>query len=389
MTAGLDPIGLSRALIACPSVTPEEGGALGVLEDALRPMGFACHRLKFSEPGTPDVENLYARLGGSGPNFCFAGHTDVVPPGDPVDWSVDPFSGEIVDGVMIGRGAVDMKGAVGCFVAAADRFVADHPDGFGGSISLLITGDEEGPAINGTPKVMGWMRANGETIDHCLVGEPSNRDVLGETVKIGRRGSLNGLLTVHGVQGHAAYPQFADNPVPRLMTMLQAIAGQPLDEGTEHFEPSQAQITAIDTGNETTNVIPGKIRARFNIRFNDRHTGESLTAWLRERCAEVGGRFDLSVEVSGEAFLCPPSAWTGQLTAAIETVTGIRPQLDTGGGTSDARFIKDLCPVAEFGLRSGTAHKADESVPVEELEKLTEIYRRILEAYFAAPPCRA
>lgn len=388
MATGIDPIDLSRALINRPSVTPEDAGALGVLEAVLKLLGFTCHRLRFSETGTPDVENLYARLGDSAPNFCFAGHTDVVPPGDSTAWSANPFGGEIMDGRMIGRGAVDMKGAIACFAAAAGRFVSEHPDGFAGSISLLITGDEEGPAINGTLKVLDWIRQRGETIDHCLVGEPTNRDAMGETIKIGRRGSLNGVLTVHGSQGHSAYPQFADNPIPRLMQMLSAIAGKPLDEGTEHFEPSLAQITAIDTGNETTNVIPGKVRARFNIRFNDRHTGESLKTWIRERCTEIGGRFDLDFEVSGEAFLCPPGRWTDQLATAIEEVTGRKPRLDTGGGTSDARFIKDVCPVAEFGLLNTTAHKTDEAVAIGDLETLTEIYRRILATYFTDPPCR-
>ena len=368
-------------------MTPYDAGALGVLEGALTPLGFKCHRLKFTQAGTPDVENLYARLGDSGPNFCFAGHTDVVTPGDVGEWTAGPFTAEITGDQLVGRGAVDMKGAIGCFVAAAGGFVQANPDGFGGSISLLISGDEEGPAINGTPKVMDWMAANGETIDHCLVGEPSNRETMGETIRIGRRGSMNGILTVYGTQGHAAYPQFAENPIHRLLKMLAVIAESPLDSGNDQFEPTLAQVTAIDTGNETTNVIPGQVRARFNIRFNDMHSGDSLKDWIAARCTEIGGRFDLDIEVSGESFLCPPGPWPDLLVSAVAKVTGLDPALDTGGGTSDARFIKDLCPVAEFGLISATAHKVDEAVALSDLETLTQVYRQILEAYFADPPC--
>ncbi len=389
MAARLDPVELTRALVRCPSVTPNDAGALAVLERALAPLGFACHRLKFSEAGTPDVDNLYARFGSGRPHFCFAGHTDVVPPGDVATWSAGPFAGDIADGRLIGRGTVDMKGAIGAFVAAAADFLDGGRDGFTGSISLLVTGDEEGPAINGTVKVLDWMKAKGEIPDHCLVGEPTNREALGETVKIGRRGSLNALLKVHGTQGHTAYPQHADNPIRRLMRMLTAIADQPLDEGTAHFEPSRAEVTSIDVGNPTTNLIPGKVTARFNVRFNDRHSGESLKTWITQRCTEVGGRFDIAFDVSGESFLCPPGPWTDRLVAAIHEATGRTPKLDTGGGTSDARFIKSLCPVAEFGLSAATAHKVDEAAPVADIEGLTEVYRRLLAGYFAAPPCPA
>ncbi|WP_316979705.1 succinyl-diaminopimelate desuccinylase [Shumkonia mesophila] len=389
MAARLDPVDLTRALVRCPSVTPSDAGALAVLEGALVPLGFTCHRLKFSQAGTPDVDNLYARLGTGRPHFCFAGHTDVVPPGDVGAWSAGPFAGEVIDGRLIGRGTVDMKGAIGAFVAAAAAFLEGRRDGFKGSISLLITGDEEGPAINGTVKVLEWMKAKGEIPDHCLVGEPTNREALGETVKIGRRGSLNALLTVYGTQGHTAYPQHADNPIRRLMRMLTAIADRPLDEGTAHFEPSRAEVTSIDVGNPTTNLIPGKVTARFNVRFNDRHSGESLKAWIGQRCAEVGGRFDLACEVSGESFLCPPGPWTDRLATAIRGATGRTPALDTGGGTSDARFIRNLCPVAEFGLSSATGHKVDEAVTVADLVSLTEVYRRLLAGYFADPPCPA
>lgn len=389
MATRLDPVALTRALVRCPSVTPDDAGALAVLEGVLVPLGFVCHRLKFSQAGTPDVDNLYARLGSRRPHFCFAGHTDVVPPGDVSAWSAGPFAGEVVDGRLIGRGTVDMKGAIGAFVAAVGDFLADRPNRLDGSISLLITGDEEGPAINGTVKVLDWLTERGETVDHCLVGEPTNRDALGETVKIGRRGSLNGHLTVYGTQGHVAYPQHFDNPIRRLMRMLAAITDQPLDGGTPHFEPSRAEVTSIDVGNPTTNLIPGQVTARFNVRFNDLHSGESLKAWIGQRCAEVGGRFDLTFEVSGESFLCPPGPWTDRLAGAIREATGRTPNLDTGGGTSDARFIKNLCPVAEFGLSSATAHKVDEAVAVADLHGLTEIYRRLLAAYFADPPCPA
>lgn len=388
--AAIDPVELTRALIRRPSVTPDDAGALAVLEAALTPLGFACRRLPFAQAGMPTIDNLYARIGNGRPHFCFAGHTDVVPPGDATAWSANPFAGEIVDGRMIGRGAVDMKGAIGAFVAAAGGFLAaSGTDGFTGSISLLITGDEEGPAVNGTVKVLDWMKAEGEVPDHCLVGEPTNSKALGEVVKIGRRGSLNGHLTVYGTQGHTAYPQLADNPIRRLMRMLAAIADQPLDGGNAHFEPSRAEVTSIDVGNPTTNLIPGTATARFNIRFNDQWSGASLDAWLRQRCDEVGGRFELKAEVTGESFLCPPGPWTERLVAAIREATGRTPELNTGGGTSDARFIKNLCPVAEFGLANATAHKVDEAVTPEDLNQLSAIYRRILELYFADPPCPA
>jgi len=389
VAARIDPVDLTRALVRCPSVTPDDAGALSVLEGALVPLGFVCRRLRFSHPGTPDVDNLYARLGDGRPHFCFAGHTDVVPPGEVSAWSAPPFAGEVVDGRLIGRGAVDMKGAIGAFVAAVSRLVEAGRDGLSGSISLLVTGDEEGPAINGTVKVLEWMKAHGEIPDHCLVGEPTSRSALGETLKIGRRGSLNGLLTVHGTQGHVAYPRHFDNPIRRLMRMLAAVTDQPLDAGSAHFEPSRAEVTSIDVGNPTTNLIPGKATARFNVRFNDLHTGQSLKAWIAQRCADVGGRFELDVEVSGESFLCPPGPWTDRLVSAIREATGRTPSLDTGGGTSDARFIKNLCPVAEFGLSHATAHKVDEQVAVADLEGLADIYHRLLAAYFAAPPCPA
>jgi succinyl-diaminopimelate desuccinylase len=380
----VDPLDLARALIRCPSVTPADGGALGTLQAALEPLGFACHRMTFSDDNTPDVDNLYARIGTAGLNFCFAGHTDVVPVGNAAGWTVEPFGAEIIDGTLYGRGATDMKGAIACFAAAASRFLGRRGPGFGGSISLLITGDEEGPSINGTRKVLQWLAERDETLDACLVGEPTNPTRLGEMVKIGRRGSLSGWLTVTGVQGHTAYPHLADNPLPRLVKMLMAISEAPLDDGTEHFQPSNLQLTTIDVGNSATNVIPGIARAAFNIRFNDRHTSESLIAWLRDRFDSVGGDYEADFQVTGEAFLTAPGAFSDLLSGAAEKVTGTRPELSTTGGTSDARFIKDYCPVAEFGLISQTMHKLDERVALTDLEKLTDIYEAVLEGFFAS-----
>jgi succinyl-diaminopimelate desuccinylase len=392
-----EPVDLARALVRCASVTPAEGGALDLLESALAALGFVCHRLRFSAPGTPDVDNLYARLGRRGPNFCFAGHTDVVPVGDTADWSSDPFAGMIVDGALHGRGAVDMKGAIAAFVSAVARFIRreGEPGSWpgGGSISLLITGDEEGPAINGTRKVLDWMAANGETIDACLVGEPTNPEALGDMIKIGRRGSMNGHLTVHGVQGHTAYPQLADNPAHHLVRMLAALTGKPIDDGSEHFQPSTLQISTIDIGNPANNVIPAHARASFNIRFNDRHTSQSLTAWLRETldaalaAANDAGtaRYELDIRVTGESFLTPPGAFTDLVAEAVAAVTGRRPEFSTTGGTSDARFIKDYCPVAEFGLISQTMHKVDEQVACADVEALARIYERVLDGFFATP----
>lgn len=384
MTAAIDPVELSRALIRCPSVTPIDAGALDVLHKTVAGLGFTCHRLPFSAPGTADVDNLYARLGRAAPNFCFAGHTDVVPIGERAQWTVDPFAAEIRDGRLYGRGAADMKGAIAAFVAACERFVRKAGGRFKGSISLLITGDEEGPAINGTAKALQWMRAQGETIDACLVGEPTNPKALGEMIKIGRRGSLNGVLTVYGVQGHSAYPENADNPIPRLMRMLAAITDEPLDSGTDHFQPSTVAITSIDVGNEASNVIPALARARFNVRFNDCHTGDSLKRLIEERLRAVGGRFEWAATVTGEAFLTPPGRLSDIVAAAVRAVTGMTPALSTTGGTSDARFIKDYCPIAEFGAINDTAHKVDENIALADLARLTEIYEAVLARYFDA-----
>ncbi|MBL6935463.1 MAG: succinyl-diaminopimelate desuccinylase [Alphaproteobacteria bacterium] len=379
-----DPLDLARALIRCPSVTPEDGGALAVLDESLGKLGFTCHRMTFSAPGTADVDNLYARIGDGAPNFCFAGHSDVVPVGDTQSWSVDPFAAEVSGDRLVGRGAADMKGAIACFVAASARFLDRRGGDIPGSISLLITGDEEGPAVNGTTRVLDWMKENGETLDVCLVGEPTNPETLGETIKIGRRGSLNGHLTVMGTQGHVAYPQRADNPLPHLLRMLGKITERPLDEGTEHFQPSNLEVTSVDVGNQAPNVIPARAEARFNIRFNDSHSGAELERWLRENFDSVGADYQLDIEISGEAFLTPPGDFSTLVEDAVSGVTGKTPQLNTSGGTSDARFIRHFCPVAEFGLVGATMHKTDESVALADLEALTEIYLRVLDGYFPA-----
>ncbi len=368
----------------CASVTPADGGALRVVQEALEDLGFVCTRLSFSEPGTEAIENLYARLGAGSPHFCFAGHTDVVPVGDRAAWSVDPFAGEVCDGHVVGRGAADMKGAIAAFIAATDRFLA-HSETFTGSISLLITGDEEGPAINGTAKVLAWLKERGEAADHCLVGEPTNPSRLGEMIKIGRRGSLNAHLTVKGVQGHVAYPERADNPVPKLMAVLRRLTETPLDEGNAHFQPSHLEVVSVDVGNETFNLIPEKASARLNIRFNDQHSGASLRQWLHDVCTETLGKgaFDLDIAVSGEAFVSPPDAFARLIERAVVKKFGRPPELSTSGGTSDARFLKDMCPVAEFGLVGATMHKVDESAAIQDIEDLTDIYTLILKDYFA------
>jgi succinyl-diaminopimelate desuccinylase len=386
--SALDEVELTRQLIRCPSVTPEEGGALSLLEGVLGDLGFACHRLVFSEPGTADVDNLYARIGGPGRQFCFAGHTDVVPVGDRAAWRVDPFAGVVQDGQVIGRGAADMKGAIACFVAAAADVLAAHGGDLGGAISLLITGDEEGDAVNGTRKVLDWLKARGEVPDVCLVGEPTSDEALGDMVKIGRRGSLTARLTVHGTQGHTAYPHLADNPVHHLVAMLHAVTAEPLDQGSEHYSASTLQLSSIDVGNPTGNVIPAQATAAFNIRYNDKHSGASLEAWLREKFdgaieSARGARYELAVRVSGDSFLCPPGPLSDLVCTATEGVTGRRPALGTTGGTSDARFIKDFCPVAELGLLNATAHKVNEQVPVADLRQLRAIYRAVLQGYFA------
>ncbi len=380
-----DPLAIAVELIRCPSVTPRDEGALDTLEKWLSPLGFRCERMPFREEGTPDVDNLYARLGTGGPHFCFAGHTDVVPVGDEAAWSVEPFAGEIRAGKLFGRGAADMKGSIAAFVAAAERLARG---GFEGSISLLITGDEEGPGINGTAKMLKALAARGETIDHCLVGEPTSVQTLGDMVKIGRRGSINGWLTVRGMQGHVAYPHLADNPLPRLIEMLRRLDAHVLDRGNAHFQPSNFEITSIDVGNATTNLIPGVARAMMNIRFNDEHTGASLDAWMRgvfdQVAQEMGGAYEFETKISGEAFITEPGRFSMLITEAIREVTGLAPELSTSGGTSDARFIRAYAPVVEFGLANATMHKVDEHVPAGDIARLADIYEAILRRYFAA-----
>jgi succinyl-diaminopimelate desuccinylase len=383
-TSLTDPLPLAQALIRCPSVTPKDAGALGVLEQALAHMGFATHRLIFTDSDTPDIANLYGRMGTHGPTLCFAGHTDVVPPG--TGWSQDPFAATVVDGVLYGRGANDMKTAIAAFVAAVAREKQAHDGPLPGSIALLITGDEEGPAINGTVKMLSWLRDQGETLDACVVGEPTNPMALGDMIKIGRRGSLNGRLTAWGSQGHVAYPDRADNPIPRLMTLLQALTAEPLDAGNAHFQASNLEITSVDVGNSATNVIPGKAEAMFNVRFNSDWSGASLEQHLRHLLASAcpdTGLWDLQVSISGESFLTQPGPFVDLLASAVADVTGRQPELSTSGGTSDARFIKDVCPVVEFGLVGQTMHKANECCRIEDLEALTAIYQRVIAGFFA------
>ena len=381
----MDPVDLAQALIRCPSVTPADEGAMDVLQSALEELGFTCHRLPFATGNAPEVQNLYARIGDRAPNFCFAGHTDVVPVGDANEWSVDPFAAEIKGDRLYGRGASDMKTAIAGFAAAAARFLESRDNGFPGSISLLITGDEEGEAVNGTVKVLEWLREKGEVLDACLVGEPTNPETLGDMIKIGRRGSMTAFLTVHGASGHAAYPHLADNPVERLVKMLSAVLDKPLDDGTEHFQPSTAVVTTIDVGNPVANVIPARAEARINVRFNDLHTGAGVGTLLRRRLDDIGGDYDLDARVSGEPFLFPPGPLSNLVAGAVEKATGKRPEFSTAGGTSDARFIKDHCPVCEYGMTNQTAHKADENALVSDIQLLSDIYQSVLDGFFADP----
>ena len=378
-----DPLPLAKDLIRCRSVTPDDAGALAVLERALNALGFKCTRLAF-DGGGPRIENLYARLGTAGPNFGFAGHTDVVPPGDTSAWRFDPFEAVIADGTLFGRGAADMKSAIAAFVAAVARLGERHRNL--GSISLLITGDEEGPAVDGTVRVLEWMEANGERIDHCIVGEPTADFAAGDTIKIGRRGSLTGNLRVKGMQGHVGYPDRAKNPIPGLVAVLQRLTARRLDEGNTHFQRSNLEVTTVDVGNPATNVIPGDARATFNIRFNTEQTAEGLESWIAGECdaalKPLGLTHDLKFTRGAHPFLTKQGAFTALLEQAIVGATGDKPQFSTTGGTSDARFIHKHCPVAEIGLAGTTMHKTDERVSLADLERLTKIYEAILTAYF-------
>ena len=383
-----DALTIARDLLRCPSVTPADAGALGVLEKLLGDAGFEVHRVTFSEPGAADIDNLYARIGTGAPHITFAGHTDVVPPGDETAWTHGAFAGDVKDGMLYGRGAVDMKGGIACSVAATLEYLAANggkpPKG---SISFLITGDEEDVAVNGTIKLLQWAAARGEKFDHCVLGEPSNVNEIGDTIKTGRRGSQSGTIIVDGVQGHVAYPHRASNPVPDIAALIAALSGDPLDKGTEHFQPSNLEFTSVDVGNPAWNVIPAQARARFNIRYNDCHTRESLRALIEDRVTKASGnriKAHIAWEPSNaDVFRTRPGPFTDLVVAAIEDVTGRKPELNTGGGTSDARFIANYCPVLEFGLVGQTMHQIDERTPVSDIEKLTKIYRGVLERYFA------
>ena len=383
-----DPVRLLQSLIRCRSVTPEDAGALAFVQDFLRAQGFETHRLRFGEPGTDEVDNLFACHGSGHPHFCFAGHTDVVPAGDETSWRHPPFAGEMAQEKIFGRGASDMKGPIAAFMAAASDFIAGCRPGRGGSISLLLTGDEEGPAVNGTVKVLGWLKARNALPDHCLVGEPSSVDKLGDMMKIGRRGSINVTLTVTGRQGHAAYPRLADNPIPKLVRLLDRLSIHRFDEGTDHFEPSHLAITSVDVGNPASNVIPQRAEARLNIRFNPLHDAASLKAWIEREIQrieqEMGGRIEARFSEAAEAFLTEPGEFVALVRKAVERVTGVVPRLSASGGTSDARFIKNHCPVVEFGPTGASIHQVDESIAVGELLQLKACYAAVLESYFAS-----
>jgi succinyl-diaminopimelate desuccinylase len=382
-----DALSIARDLVRCPSITPADAGALGVLENLLKAAGFDTHRITFSEPGTADIDNLYARIGNEAPHIAFAGHTDVVPPGDESAWTVGAFSGEVKDGFLYGRGTVDMKGGIACSVAAVLQYLGHHGGKPKGSISFLITGDEEDVAVNGTVKLLQWAAARGEKFDHCVLGEPSNVETLGDCIKIGRRGSLSGTLHVEGIQGHVAYPHRASNPVPDISRLIVALSDEPLDHGSAQFQASNLEFTSVDVGNSASNVIPGQARARFNIRFNDRHTQATLRELIEARLAKAAGnriKARIAWEPSNSnVFVTKPGAFTDLAVAAIEQVTGIKPELSTSGGTSDARFISQYCPVIEFGLVGQTMHQIDERASIADIEKLTRVYRGILDRYFA------
>ncbi len=388
MKNDLDPVAHAVALVRCRSVTPDQGGALDYMETQLARAGFSCRRLPFDSGGPPAVDNLYARIGDASPHLCFAGHIDVVPPGDEAAWTSPPFAAEIRNGALFGRGACDMKGGVAAMMAAVFRYLEKHgrPNG---SISFLITADEEGPAVNGTRAVVEWMREAGERPDHCVLGEPTHPSRMGEAIKVGRRGSLTGRLTVRGVQGHVAYPHQTRNPLTGLIAALKRIIDERLDDGTENFAPSNLEVTSVDTGNPAVNVVPAKASAQFNVRFNDLHSADSLAARLRAlidgALAGTGLSYELAFESNADVFLTEPGPWVQMLRDVSREITGLEAGSSTDGGTSDARFIKDICPVVEYGLVNTTIHKVNENTPVSDLEMLTEIFERFLERYFAAP----
>ena len=376
-----NPIELTKTLINCRSVTPENDGAIEQVSHWLEEIGFKSEILNFEEEGTASIKNLWSKMGSKGPTICFAGHTDVVPTGNIDEWSSDPFDANEVNDKIIGRGAADMKGSIASFISATNRFVKEYPD-FPGSIGFMITGDEEGCAINGTKKILTWMKSNNISFDDCLVGEPTNPNSLGEMIKIGRRGSVNGVITVKGVQGHVAYPHLADNPIPKLIKILENLINKKLDDGTEHFQPSNIEITSIDIGNKATNVIPKEASANFNIRYNDIFDREKIEEEVHNRIRNLNYDYSIKFEHSGDSFLTSPGKLTKNLSKIIEDQTGNTPELSTSGGTSDARFIKDYGNVVEFGLIGATMHKVDESASIKDIKNLTEIYYQLLKKYF-------
>jgi len=376
-----NPIELTKTLINCRSVTPENDGAIEQVSYWLEEIGFKSEILNFEEEGTASIKNLWSKMGSKGPTICFAGHTDVVPTGNIDEWSSDPFDANEVNDKIIGRGAADMKGSIASFISATNRFVKEYPD-FPGSIGFIITGDEEGCAINGTKKILTWMKSNNISFDDCIVGEPTNPNSLGEMIKIGRRGSVNGVITVKGVQGHVAYPHLADNPIPKLIKILENLINQKLDDGTEHFQPSNIEITSIDIGNTATNVIPKEASANFNIRYNDIFDREKIEEEVHNRIRSLNYDYSIKFEHSGDSFLTSPGKLTKNLSKIIEDQTGNTPELSTSGGTSDARFIKDYGNVVEFGLIGATMHKVDESASIKDIKNLTEIYYQLLKKYF-------
>jgi succinyl-diaminopimelate desuccinylase len=378
-----DVVEIAQALIRCRSVTPAEGGAQGYLSDLLKRAGFDVQRQKFSSPGMPEVDNLFAKIGAGRPHLVFAGHTDVVPPGNESSWCHPPFAGEIADGKLFGRGAADMKGAIAAFAAAALDFTARGKPR--GAVSFLVTGDEEGPAVNGTVKLLHWAKARGEKFDHAIVGEPTSVKRVGDTIKIGRRGSLSATLSVFGKQGHVAYPDRAQNPMRPLIAMLEALTERAFDSGTKEFQRSNLEVTSVESGNPAFNVIPAEAKARFNVRFNDKHNSASLKKTIEKRlkAAAKGARYRLDYEPPSESYLTRRGPFVDLVVKAV-AASGVKAALSTSGGTSDARFIKNYCPVVDLGLVGSTMHQIDEHVPLEDLQRLTKIYRRILERYFAA-----
>tara|TARA_B100000029_G_scaffold110214_5_gene102004 strand:+ start:6970 stop:8151 length:1182 start_codon:yes stop_codon:yes gene_type:complete len=384
-----DSVNLTQALVRCPSITPEDEGALKIVEDHLSAIGFKCINLKFSEKNYADVKNLFATIGNEGNHLAFAGHTDVVPPGNEKSWKFPPFSGTIENGKLYGRGSEDMKSSIACFISATNKFIKKHSSNFGGKISFIITGDEEKEAVNGTIKIMEWTKKNNYLFDHCIVGEPTSKKIVGDKIKIGRRGSINFFITVKGIQGHTANSHRAENPAHHLIHMLNKILNKPLDEGNEFFLPSSIQIATFDINNSAANIIPETAKATINIRFNNIHTGDSLKKWLQNHIDSVFGNLEkascsFTTDQTGESFITKPIKLKSIVTKAVREKTGINqdPEMGTDGGTSDARFIKDYCEVIELGIINNTLHQVDEYVNVSDINDLHNIYFCILEKYF-------